>query len=359
MKRCSRPLSRGLLSDEELKDSVRALGWDPEEVKRAAQFSAKLRGTEKPEKPADDGPPPMAPVDYQVGPEGVTRYQDSAGRRWHAPESDLFPEGAVVHDRGGPSTNDPDEFRRRLQLVEWPKSPPPAEFTVGRSGETNYQDPLGRSFSSPDIGEDEGTVMRDRGGTPKDYLDSQFDVVKPAPAIDSAAIASMMPGTTGEDAAQWRAGGPLPSFVPGDDPRYQAWEDEVTRRAMRRWAQPDEPQLADVNWKDETISDERLKDTVRAYSSAPPREQDRALSAMHPKSFRYKKEALEMGAPPGRIDGVMAQDLQKAPLSRTVVNERPGEPLTLNRDKAISLALAGVARLNERVDEALSKRSKK
>lgn len=87
-------------------------------------------------------------------------------------------------------------------------------------------------------------------------------------------------------------------------------------------------------------SDERLKKDVTDARS----EIDAVLDALSPKSYSYKDEKHGKG----RRAGIMAQDLERSPAGKRVVEDRPdGKMLDVN--KALSLALASSARLNERV----------
>lgn len=96
-------------------------------------------------------------------------------------------------------------------------------------------------------------------------------------------------------------------------------------------------------------SDERLKKDVTDARS----EIDAVLDALSPKSYSYKDEKHGKG----RRAGIMAQDLERAPAGKRVVEERPdGKMLDVN--KALSLALASSARLNERVRKLEGKESK-
>lgn len=87
-------------------------------------------------------------------------------------------------------------------------------------------------------------------------------------------------------------------------------------------------------------SDERLKKGIRDAG----REVDAVLDALAPRSYSYKDEKFGKG----RRAGIMAQDLERSEAGKRVVEERP-EGKMLDVNKALSLALASSARLNERV----------
>jgi hypothetical protein len=76
---------------------------------------------------------------------------------------------------------------------------------------------------------------------------------------------------------------------------------------------------------------------------------DEMLSALAPVAYRYKDEA-KYGE--GRRAGIMAQDLQKSEAGRAIVVDLPdGAGIGFEPIKAISMALASLARLNERLSD--------
>jgi hypothetical protein len=87
-------------------------------------------------------------------------------------------------------------------------------------------------------------------------------------------------------------------------------------------------------------SDERLKTGVRDAGG----EMDALLDALHPKTYRYKDK--RHGAGPRA--GILAQDLERSVAGRRIVKDGP-EGKALDVHMAVSAALAGAARLNERV----------
>lgn len=72
-----------------------------------------------------------------------------------------------------------------------------------------------------------------------------------------------------------------------------------------------------------------------------------AFAAVHPVKFRYKEPYSE-GARPGPQVGVLAQDLEKNPLTRTVVTEKNGEKM-IDTGAAVGLALAAIADMRKQM----------
>lgn len=88
-------------------------------------------------------------------------------------------------------------------------------------------------------------------------------------------------------------------------------------------------------------SDERLKTEISSSAA----DIDAMLDALRPYKYRYKDEA-KWGAGPRH--GIMAQDLEKSEAGRAaVIDTAEGKLVDVNR--ALSAALAGAARLNERL----------
>jgi hypothetical protein len=88
------------------------------------------------------------------------------------------------------------------------------------------------------------------------------------------------------------------------------------------------------------LSDERTKTDV-----APAGKQvDAMMDSLRPYSYRYKQERHGTG----HRAGIMAQDLERSEAGRRVIQETP-DGKGLDRDKALSAALAMSARLNERL----------
>lgn len=73
---------------------------------------------------------------------------------------------------------------------------------------------------------------------------------------------------------------------------------------------------------------------------------DATFEALNPATFEYKNPD-EPGAAEGPRVGVMAQDLQKTPLGKSVVID--GKPLKLDIGNALGLALDGMSMLTDRI----------
>lgn len=90
-------------------------------------------------------------------------------------------------------------------------------------------------------------------------------------------------------------------------------------------------------------SDERAKTQIEDAGD----EVDRALDALLPKAYVYKDQSKH-GI--GRRVGIMAQDMAKSTAGRhVVIDDIGGGVMGLDTNKATSLALASVARLNHRL----------
>jgi hypothetical protein len=95
------------------------------------------------------------------------------------------------------------------------------------------------------------------------------------------------------------------------------------------------------------FSDERVKDNKRELSDD---DLDSIFDQLVPTQFTYKKSVRSLGAPTGPVTGVMAQDLEKTPQGAMIVIDTPAGK-KLDGQKALSLALAGLASMNNRVKE--------
>lgn len=91
------------------------------------------------------------------------------------------------------------------------------------------------------------------------------------------------------------------------------------------------------------------------YWRASDEEKDAAANALKPVTYEYKPEARAMGMPGGRVAGIIAQDAERAPLSKTMVDDTPQGKM-VDQVKATSLALALVGRMNERLRALEGKR---
>ena len=93
------------------------------------------------------------------------------------------------------------------------------------------------------------------------------------------------------------------------------------------------------------FSDENVKMHKKSISDE---EIKAILDGLHPKSFEYDARAKSMGAPDGVVIGVMAQDVQKTP-AKGIVKRGPGGIKQIKGDEALSLALAALSSMNERI----------
>jgi hypothetical protein len=101
----------------------------------------------------------------------------------------------------------------------------------------------------------------------------------------------------------------------------------------------------DAGMADDFASDRRLKTKIRRTLA------DDFLDYMHPKSYQYKKASDEPRPIPtgGKYLGVMAQDLERIPqVGHQLVVDTPRGKMVAPK-AALSAALAGLGRLNERV----------
>jgi hypothetical protein len=77
---------------------------------------------------------------------------------------------------------------------------------------------------------------------------------------------------------------------------------------------------------------------------------DAALRSIRPVTYKYKPAALSMGSPSGPRYGVMAQDLEKTPLGRTMVVDTP-QGKVIDHRTAATANTAMIGRLGQRLDE--------
>jgi Chaperone of endosialidase len=94
------------------------------------------------------------------------------------------------------------------------------------------------------------------------------------------------------------------------------------------------------------FSDERVKEQKKDLSDD---EIMAIFDKLSPKEFAYKESVKAMGAPGGKMVGVMAQDLEKSNAKGMIKNTNGVK--TVDGDKAISLALAGLTSMNKRLKD--------
>lgn len=92
------------------------------------------------------------------------------------------------------------------------------------------------------------------------------------------------------------------------------------------------------------FSDEDVKEHKKEMSDEDIMD---ILDGLVPHSFEYKKGVREMGAPEGKVVGVMAQDIERTPAKGMIVTEQGVKKV--KGDEAISLALAALTSLNSRI----------
>lgn len=95
------------------------------------------------------------------------------------------------------------------------------------------------------------------------------------------------------------------------------------------------------------MSDKRNKTDIKDASS----DIDSLLEALAPEKFKYKEGSKSKpGAGKGEYAGVMAQDLEKTKLGKSLVKETK-DGKVVDYGKGFGMLLAAQARLNERLDE--------
>jgi hypothetical protein len=116
-----------------------------------------------------------------------------------------------------------------------------------------------------------------------------------------------------------------------------------------------ENDLVDASGQKLNMSDRRLKQEVKPV---PPSDIDGFLKSVgKTQTWEYKPGE---GLPPGRKVGPMAQDMAADKLASEAVGTRPDGKMSLDYQRLGALALAGLGRLNERVEglEAVKPRGK-
>jgi len=108
------------------------------------------------------------------------------------------------------------------------------------------------------------------------------------------------------------------------------------------------------------MSDTRAKQGITASAGSA---EDRTIEGLRGYEYEYRPEAREMlgtsVAPPGERYGIMAQDLERTPLGRTMVDEGPAGAKMVDTKAASMASLALIGRLGERVAELEAQRGKR
>ena len=98
------------------------------------------------------------------------------------------------------------------------------------------------------------------------------------------------------------------------------------------------------------LSDEREKKNVEDVSGIAKGIAD-FVKHLKPAEYEYKNE--ENGT--GKKVGIMAQDLEKSKIGKTMVDETPDGKKVVDTNKAIGVLLASVAELNKKLDKVKGK----
>jgi hypothetical protein len=77
---------------------------------------------------------------------------------------------------------------------------------------------------------------------------------------------------------------------------------------------------------------------------------DAFMDAMHPVSFRYKTPMADPEGTQKQRVGIMAQDAQQTPVGQSMISQTP-MGLAIQPQAGLSVALASIARLNDRIEE--------
>lgn len=100
------------------------------------------------------------------------------------------------------------------------------------------------------------------------------------------------------------------------------------------------------------FSDERLKEEVSKITDA---DIDDFLS-IEPYEFEYTEEAKEKGAPEGKKAGVMAQDLEKTKIGKTLVHEDEDGHKMVDVKSTVGALLASASALDKRIKKLEGKK---
>lgn len=92
-------------------------------------------------------------------------------------------------------------------------------------------------------------------------------------------------------------------------------------------------------------SDEKLKDIE---GKSP--DMDEFMESLRPIAFSYKSGGVRKGESPGRQIGVLAQDVEKTPEGRTMVEDTPDGKM-LNTRKGFGAILAALAELHDEIED--------
>lgn len=144
------------------------------------------------------------------------------------------------------------------------------------------------------------------------------------------------------------------------DERVKVLTDELARRdaAMReRLAATRTPAVvvaepvAAAPRRDADAEARRLAAEFAGHDEKMRRALDQTARGAHGYGYEYRPEARDrLGLPGGARYGIMAQDLERTPIGRTMVRDTPAGKV-IDRDAALTGSLGLIGRLGERVDQ--------
>jgi hypothetical protein len=149
--------------------------------------------------------------------------------------------------------------------------------------------------------------------------------------------------------------GTAAKFIPIVGPAIGSLIDKASGPSDSGYDTDADGNAVDANGDPIVMSDRRLKQDVKPV---PPSDIDGFLKSVG-KTQTWEYQPGE-GLPPGRKVGPMAQDLAADKLASEAVGTRPDGKMSLDYQRLGALALAGLGRLNERVEglEAVKPRGK-
>ena len=96
------------------------------------------------------------------------------------------------------------------------------------------------------------------------------------------------------------------------------------------------------------FSDETMKHDINKVSDS---EIDAFLESLQPSTYDYNKEATSQGAPENRQMGVMAQDMEKSPMGKSMVHENEDGKKMVDGEQTVGALIAVAANLNKRIKQ--------
>lgn len=98
------------------------------------------------------------------------------------------------------------------------------------------------------------------------------------------------------------------------------------------------------------------EDMKRDIESISDEQIDAFLNKLNPAQFDYVEDAIEQGAPEDRTTGVMAQDMQKSKIGKTLVSENAHGTKVVDVPKTVGALLAATASINRRLNKVEGKK---